>query len=224
MVTLENLIAGAVLKFGFVDNLDMVLLMGGFKKNIAYQNVDGISKYIDNVNQRISLKSSYTLDTNISIIKEGNFTLRDYLTLKQGDVVKEYLENLDLKHFVLRKIKLLFSVRKESLRDLFNEVELSVLFELYNLGLIMMKGNDDIPYEDNEEIILTKQGEVELFIFDNKTSVESFVKKLDSLQYDPSLLRDFLATIPDLDSYILDNHSISEFEIFGSSYDRSVLK
>ena len=224
MVTLENLIAGAVLKFGFVDNLDMVLLMGGFKKNIAYQNVDGISKYIDNVNQRISLKSSYTLDTNISIIKEGNFTLRDYLTLKQGDVVKEYLENLDLKHFVLRKIKLLFSVRKESLRDLFNEVELSVLFELYNLGLIMMKGNDDIPYEDNEEIILTKQGEVELFIFDNKTSVESFVKKLNSLQYDPSLLRDFLATIPDLDSYILDNHSISEFEIFGSSYDRSVLK
>ena len=88
----------------------------------------------------------------------------------------------------------------------------------------MMKGNDDIPYEDDEEIILTKQGEVELFIFDNKISVESFVKKLDSLQYDPSLLRDFLATIPDLDSYILDNHSISEFEIFGSSYDRSVLK
>ena len=224
MVTLENLIAGAVLKFGFVDNLDMVLLMGGFKKDIDYQNIDGISKYIDNGNQRISLKSPYTLDTNISIIKEGDFTLRDYLILKQGDIVKKYLDNLDLKQFVLRKMKLLFSVRKENLKNLFNEVELPVLFELHNLGFVTMKWNDDIPYEDYEEIILTKQGEVELFIADNKAVVESFVKKLESLQYDSNLLRDFLATISDLDSYILDNYSIGEFEIFGSSYDRSILK
>lgn len=63
-----------------------------------------------------------------------------------------------------------------------------------------------------------------MLIADNKAVVESFVKKLESLQYDSSLLRDFLATISDLDSYILDNYSIGEFEIFGSSYDRSVLK
>ena len=74
------------------------------------------------------------------------------------------------------------------------------------------------------DYLILKQGEEKLFIADNKAVVESFVKKLESLQYDSSLLRDFLSTISDLDSYILDNYSIGEFEIFGSGYDRSILK
>lgn len=40
------------------------------------------------------------------------------------------------------------------------------------------------------DYLILKQGEEKLFIADNKAVVESFVKKLESLQYDSSLLRE----------------------------------
>ncbi len=185
-VTLENLVAGAILKFGFVDSLDMTLLMGGMKNKIVYQKITGLAKYIDYDKNQICLQQGYALDTNLRDNEDKPFLLKDYLYLKQGSIVKKYLETLNLKQFVLRKIKLLFSVRKDNLNNLFNEVE--------------------------------------LFLIDNAVSVQAFEQTLESFQYDSSLLRDFLASIPDLDSYVLTKYSVGDFELFGRTYDRSVLK
>lgn len=223
-VTLENLVAGAILKFGFVDSLDMTLLMSGMKNKIVYQKITGLAKYIDYDKNQICLQQGYALDTNLRDNEDKPFLLKDYLYLKQGSIVKKYLETLNLKQFVLRKIKLLFSVRKDNLNNLFNEVELATLGELFALGLITEKWNDDVPYEDYEEVVITKQGEVELFLIDNAVSVQAFEQTLESFQYDSSLLRDFLASIPDLDSYVLTKYSVGDFELFGRTYDRSVLK
>ena len=45
-ITLENLIAGALLKFGTVDSLDIALLMGGLKNVTVVDYIDGLKQYM----------------------------------------------------------------------------------------------------------------------------------------------------------------------------------
>lgn len=223
-ITLEQLLAGAILKFKWVDSLDITLLTGGLKNRVVLDEVGDLSKYIQHFLNIVSLKDNLTLDSNISPIKENPYSLRKHLEQKQGDIVKEYLSSLDMNMFVLRKIKHLPLINMADLKYMFNEVELTAISELFAMGLITSVWNDDLPYEDYEELVLTKQGEVELYLIDSQSSVESFVSVLESRGFDSSLLKDFLATVPNLEDYILSERSIPEFELFGSLYDRAVLK
>ena len=45
-ITLESLIAGALLKFGTVDSLDIALLMGGLKNVTVVDYIDGLKQYM----------------------------------------------------------------------------------------------------------------------------------------------------------------------------------
>ena len=223
-ITLDNLIAGALLKFKTVDSLDMVILMGGLENIRIVGNINELNPYIQNNKNTISLKSEYTLDTNISPNISHLFSLERYLNRLQGPIVKNYLENLNLIIFVLKKIYFSWAVPKSNLKDMFNDVELPIINELFDLGFIDVKWNEDIPYEDYEEIFVTKQGEVELYMYDNQEAIQSFCEVLLSFNYNPDLIKDFLMTIPDLTSYVLDKKSLKDFESFGSLYDRSLLK
>lgn len=61
-------------------------------------------------------------------------------------------------------------------------------------------------------------------MYDNQEAIQSFQELLVSYNYNPYLIKDFLMSLPDLNSYVLDKRSIGDFELFGSLYDRSVLK
>lgn len=138
--------------------------------------------------------------------------------------MKNYLENLNLIALVLKKIQISWAVPKNNLKNMFNDVELAIVNELLALNHIDVRWNDDVPYEDYEEIFVTKQGEVELYMYDNQEAIQSFQELLVSYNYNPDLIKDFLMSLPDLNSYVLDKRSIGDFELFGSLYDRSVLK
>lgn len=223
-ITLESLIAGALLKFGTVDSLDIALLMGGLKNVTVVDYIDGLKQYMQYKQNIIRLKPEYTLDTNISPTANYLFPLRKYLNRLQGPIVKNYLENLNLIALVLKKIQISWAVPKNNLKNMFNDVELAIVNELLALNHIDVRWNDDVPYEDYEEIFVTKQGEVELYMYDNQEAIQSFQELLVSYNYNPYLIKDFLMSLPDLNSYVLDKRSIGDFELFGSLYDRSVLK
>ena len=138
--------------------------------------------------------------------------------------MKNYLDNLNLIALVLKKIQISWAVPKNNLKNMFNNVELAIVNELLALNLIDVRWNDDVPYEDYEEIFITKQGEVELYMYDNQEAIQSFQELLVSYNYNPDLIKDFLMSLPDLNYYVLDKRSIGDFELFGSLYDRSVLK
>ena len=224
-INLEELIAGAILKFRVLDSLDMTLLitkLAGIAE--VNQEISELSKYIQYSDGYIHIKTNLSLDSNISLDENKYYSLKQLLENKQKGFVKEYLDELNLTTFVLKKIKMLSIVKKDDLSKLFNKVELSVIYQLIDLGYLIVSWNDEVPYEDYQEVLITKQGEIELFLEDNAQDVSKFISFLNEKGYDVSLIRDFLSTIPDLEQYCLNENSISHFEYFCSLYDRCALK
>ena len=224
-INLEELIAGAILKFRVLDSLDMTLLitkLAGIAE--VNQEISELSKYIQYSDGYIHIKTNLSLDSNISLDENKYYSLKQLLENKQKGFVKEYLDELNLTTFVLKKIKMLSIVKKDDLPKLFNKVELSVIYQLIDLGYLIVSWNDEVPYEDYQEVLVTKQGEIELFLEYNAQDVSKFISFLNEKGYDVSLIRDFLSTIPDLEQYCLNENSISHFEYFCSLYDRCVLR
>ena len=224
-INLEELIAGAILKFRVLDSLDMTLLitkLAGIAE--VNQKISELSKYIQYSGGYIHIKPNLSLDSNISLDENKYYSLKQLLENKQKGFVKEYLDELNLTTFVLKKIKMLSIVKKDDLSKLFNKVELSVIYQLIDLGYLIVSWNDEVPYEDYQEVLIAKQGEIELFLEDNAQDVSKFISFLNEKGYDVSLIRDFLSTIPDLEQYCLNENSISHFEYFCSLYDRCALK
>lgn len=189
--TFNQLVSGAILKFGKVDSIDVTLLMYGINKEsfVVSDESELESDYFVMADSSLMLDEGYTRNANMMI----NNTL---LERTQGDIVKRYLNNLNIEEFVLRKIKLLGvgCVTADDLINSFSIVQINILKGLYKKGYIMNYVQKDSEYGDYEAIKLTKRGELYLFLIDNKNDVEKFVRKLKANGYNALLVEAYLIT------------------------------
>lgn len=217
----EQLIAGAIVKFERIDPVGLTLLSGGLGVNgitLSDGPIVDINRYIDIQDGTVSLKEGLTLDSPIG----SCFTVRDKLDNYQGNKIRNYLNSLNVKNFIMRKIKEYPSIPVEKKEEYFSQVELSILDELLASGYVTTVWNDEYIPEDFQEYQLTKRAEVELFKEDNADLIADFIIALESVCYDPSLLDDFLMAqnLHDKPQELL---TLYNFEIFGSLYDCNLL-
>lgn len=107
----ESIIAGMLLYFDSIDNVDFSLLIEDFEAKTKIETrglwnyLDSISKYVKREeNGTISLKEEVSLD---SFIEEQNCTLREKLIKIAGNVVDNYFSSLDIDKYKEEKEKAL---------------------------------------------------------------------------------------------------------------------
>ena len=217
----EQLIAGALVKFEKIDYVGLTLLSGGLGLSgvtLSDGPIIDIGRYITIEDGNVSLKEGLSLDNTMC----GYFTLREKLDNYQGDKIRKYLASLNIKNFIMRKIREYPSIPVEKKENYFSGLEISYLEELLKDGYLTVIWNDDYIPEDFQEYKLTKKGEVALFKEDNIDLLTDFILTLESACYDPSLLDDFLMAqnLHDKPQELL---TLYNYEIFGDLYDRNIL-
>ena len=108
----ENFIAGALLKFEKLDNVDFSLLVEDFEKKtnidlrgLWYYSRNNLGTYIKTLaNGTVKLRDSISLDY---IIEEEKCTLRDKLLTIAGNTVNNYFSSLEIETFKQEKEKAL---------------------------------------------------------------------------------------------------------------------
>lgn len=113
----EPFIAGALLKFELIDNIDFSLLIEDFQRKTNI-NVKGILFNLDNVGKYIKLEKDISLRDGISLdsfIEEENCTLREKLHEIAGDNVNNYFESINVKSYYHKKAKELKENKEKAL-------------------------------------------------------------------------------------------------------------
>jgi len=128
LMSTEQFYAASLLKFGWLDNFDIIILLDEIKNNSEFSFSDNkrkteLDKYIDTNEVITSLKSNYTLDTKVASKVFGIITLRQKLRMMVSDEVEEYFQSIDLVYFVLRKIKYLTLASWKIDLEMFNPLE-----------------------------------------------------------------------------------------------------
>lgn len=188
-ITFNQLTAGALLKFGKLDSIDMTLLMGGIFNfaELIQNEYDYMNNYFMVVNGNILLNEDY-------VRKYYQTVNTELLEKMQGSLVKEYMDNLEMREFVLRKIKLLGDSCIISFNDVnknFSIPQMKTMNWLYQERCIMNCHKNVMSCEEYT-IKLTKRGELYLYLIDNKKEVEEFIKVLKEYGYSDLLLDAFL--------------------------------
>lgn len=116
----ESFIAGALLKFAEIDNVDFSLLIEDFKKETKvklsgpwWYSQNNLSTYIENLkNGTIKLREEKSLDY---FIKEEKCTLRDKLLVIAGNSVNNYFSSLDIEKYKQEKKRVLLENKNKVL-------------------------------------------------------------------------------------------------------------
>lgn len=217
-ITLSQLIAGSLIKFDRVDKYDLSILAQGLRStDQTILLVPEISKEINKITR--TRKNVTSLKGKFSELDSTN----DFLNSIQGEVVKGYLDNLDMELFTLRKINYFGEIPAISIGNNLNHLQIEAFVEVIKKGQVDVCWNEDAIYEDYEVFFVTGKGLVRIFLDDNKDAVESFKKELIALNYDESLLDDFLLT-QDLGKHYDEVLTVYNFKKFCSEYDRCLRK
>lgn len=209
-ISFEQLTAGALLKFGKVDSVDMTLLMGGIHNTYELINdeYDYINDYFILVNGNVVLNEKY-------VRRFYQYTNSEILEKMQGNVLKKYMDNLNISEFTLRKIKLLGlgCVVKDALEETFSEIQMGTIVELYEKGFIEDYIQEDARYGDYEAVRITQEGKLHLFKIDNKMVIDDFLNTIRCNGYNDDRFDEFLLEQDlDLNCYkILTSKNYSEF-------------
>lgn len=210
LITFDQLTAGALLKFGRLDSVDMTLLIG-----------DLGSKY-EIIHDKCDIGYSYFLLCNGNILLNEECLMRYWgsvdnkiLEKIQGNVVKEYMDNLDVFMFTLRKIRLfgLGVVVKEAFFDSFCEEQLKCIEGLHEKDFIEDYIQEDARYGDYEAVRITQEGKIKLFSIDNKRVIEHFLDVVRYNGYDGRLFNEFLLN-QDLDRNCYEILTLNNYKEF----------
>lgn len=79
------------------------------------------TKYVDCENSIFKIKEGYTLDTNVSPIKDYNWTLRNFFA--RNPLLIEYLSNLDCGEIVARKLEVYREIGYDDIEQKFSTKE-----------------------------------------------------------------------------------------------------
>lgn len=211
-VSYESLLAGALIRFGKVDENDMTILIDEF---YAMYGIDVNKSHV--FNQYINYEKgvySVTGETELE-----RFDSKVKLGEVQGAKVRAFIGGLSPETLVLRKVELLHGVKKDSVPK-FNFEEFVAISKALNEGCLTIIWNDDVPHSDYEEIIVTQRGRVRLFMLDYCSEVEEFSKLLDESGYDSNLIYDFLMA-QDLSGGVYEILNLDNFFAYCETYDRN---
>lgn len=210
-ISYDELVVGLLLKFGSIDVNDISVAMDMMGiKNFASVNDSGIGKYI-----KRNDKNRYVFDMDmVNICYEMVDDFYVVVRYFQGDVVRKFLENVDLFEFVLRKIKVIGKVSLNKYDVSFSE------FQQYVINELKVKRFLIDCYDDKDEGKYTKitaRGNLYLFMIDNKGLVNNFCNELRDMGYDDTLIDAFLIVknldgdIDNIRTSILNVESFLEF-------------
>ncbi len=213
----EDLLALFLAKFKKIDFMDVQalddIIYEDWYENICIKNFDIYFDNIDNFNAYV---------TYLENMDDFNMYVRKILSKDKLSKVYECIEAIDIKELVLRKIKKQGAIHKYEIEH-YNDLERIASDELFAMGALTIRWNDDIIYENYQEIALTQLGEVYLYKKDNKDVIALFSEELKKNNYNEELIDDFLSnqnlTIPSDKLFTMDN-----FRTWGSIHDRDLYK
>lgn len=209
-VSFENILAGLILRFGKANVTDIKVIQD------------------DLFNRYGVLMSPFALDyhgISNSIMKFGDnyYALEGAKALleeKQGEFMKSYLESINVEDLVLLKINELGAVSEHVVSNVFSEEQEKTISKLVDDLKVVYVWNNDIPYDDYQEVQLTFLGRARVFELQYKEQVDEFRQLLLSEGYDVGLIPDFLRT-QDFDKDVYDILNLDNFLYFCNKYDRA---
>lgn len=224
-IDVKQVVAGALLKFGYIKERDINLFAYELEKNrtinVNNEELNDLYKYVTGNYERLDENSQ--LDFSKLVTYNGkNITLTDYLNELQGNVVKDFFDNMTLEELVLRKVSA-YSMPYDDRTFYFGKEELDEVEELIDNYSLVLCWNDGILYDDYQEIKLTHIGKESLFKMDNKERLEIFRENLESNGYDSQLIDDFLR-VQNLEQPVTNILNIVNFKYFCNTYDRCPIK
>jgi len=214
IITYEQLIAGSLLLFGQVDPHDLFLLENDLPKEILIGPSRETYNYI---NWFFVTKNNFITLNNDSIynIPGHPMPLIEFLQSFQGEIVAEYINQIDLEEFVLRKI-VTFKRDVEYVKN-YNKMQQETLVRLMENGSLIIVENED----NSQKFELTQKGKVYLYKKDYFKPVNKFYKHIWSIGYDVSILDAFLM-IQDLDQFPREVLNLDDFIEFAVGYNKAL--
>ena len=214
-VTLDEIIAAALLKFGRIDDQDITLLMSELKRgmDVTFPN-DGEGYFLMS-DGTVLLQQKYINQINNKLHNDETFN-------KQTEAFLDKINGVGKTWFMLMKIKMLGlgCVLSDDLSSSFNKVQLGWLKRLYEQGYIVDYSHQD-TYGAYMAVKLTKKGEVCLFMLDKRDELDKYFLDLSDRGYDSSLVPAYLITL-DLEEETVDSVlDVDRFLKFCDEYDIS---
>lgn len=209
-VSFENILSGLLLRFGKANLIDVKVVQD------------------DLFNRYGILMSSSVLDYNgihnfIMKIEDNYYPLEGsskWLEDKQGDFMSVYFSDLSVEEFVLLKINELGAISEYQISSVFCNEQEEIISKLIEDLKVVYVWNDDIPYDDYQELQLTFFGDAMVFQLQNSTELDEFKKMLSKEGYDVSLVTEFL-NVQDFSRNIYEILSLDNFLQFCYKYDRA---
>lgn len=215
IIKYEQLVAGALIKFGTIKLEDIELLkIMARKKDILCDDRDKLYKLM--LTNQIVIT-----DNDISLAKKYDENSPEISELKNiaTQEVNNFFDKLDLEYYVLRKIQHKEAVNKDLLSAEFSPIECEIIEELIEKQMLTTTWNDDIPHDDYLEIKLSPKGKAKIFCDDHCEAITDFEDELESKCFNKNLLPEFLLEqdLTDTPTSIL---TIENFIRFCHKYDR----
>lgn len=218
-ITLEQLLAGAILRFGSVDKEDIRLLAEELKQHhilVTFgKSAFYLEEYIQNKEGVYSFKEGMSRDTMISL----DYTLGDEMENVAGTALLNILFNMDIDLFTLKKIRNLYNPEVSLLKKNFNVREERSICNLLDGYYITKVWNGLAIYDEKQVFNITRKGEVRLFMAEHPEIMASLLEMFRALRYNTDLIPEFLAT-QNLETFQVYAETAFDFEYFCSMYDR----
>lgn len=195
-INYESIIAGLLLRFETIDNVDFSLLIDDFKSKTSIDIVKSWAYHNDLIKDYITIhgNGTITLDHDLDeYIERENCTLREKLVNVSGDIVNNYFKDFDMEEYKQKKAKLLEDNKKDVLENAFvllisdNEKDYN---EMINYGFKNIDNFKSVIRADNffndnpdelkkYNIIITGHQAVSSGMFDYNISLFEKIKKLN---------------------------------------------
>ena len=209
-VSFENILAGLIVRFGKANVTDIKVIQDdlfsryGVLMSPFALDYKGISAHITKIGDNY-----YALDDAKKVLEE-----------KQGDFMKQYLTNINVEDLVLLKINELGTVPEYQEGMVFSEEQEQLLPKLADELKIVYVWNNDVPYDDYQEVQLTFLGRARVFELQYSEELEEFKTLLASEGYDVSLIPDFLR-VQDFTKGVYEILNLDNFLLYCCTYDRA---
>ena len=202
-VYFENLISGALLKFNKINGFDIYILIDDISKinNVEYSSEyhNIIEKYIKDEDAIISLKK---------------YEYKNELLKMQGNIIKNYFENMNLEMFILKKLKLFGSVSTEVIETYFDNSQIEYFDYLFKEGYISI---------ERENFVITRFGLLTIFLMDNTERLVLFCNEIKLNNLNEILLNEYLNIQEDFDNPDI-IFNISEYKCFYDTFGKNLIK
>ena len=209
-VSFENILSGLLLRFGKANLIDVKVVQDdlfnryGILMSSSVLDYNGIHNFI------------MKIEDNYYPLEGSSKCLED----KQGDFMSVYFSDLSVEEFVLLKINELGAISEYQISSVFCNEQEEIISKLIEDLKVVYVWNDDIPYDDYQELQLTFFGDAMVFQLQNSTELDEFKKMLSKEGYDVSLVTEFL-NVQDFSRNIYEILSLDNFLQFCYKYDRA---